>query len=1097
MLQPLRFLLLLCLLPQLVFAFGKNKVQYEYKHWQYIQSEHFDVYYYQGGLDQAVFTAEVADSVFTLITQRFDWIPPAEQRITILTYQSHNDFTNTNVSDQPQSESVGGFTEFYKGRVVVPFQGSWEDYRHVIHHEVTHALHLAMMYGESILRGAIRFQMPLWYVEGSAEYHSRGGWDRDANMFMADATISGYLPEQIEYLSNYLAYKGGQSVLCYIDHEFGAGKVTELNHRVRSLRNMERALELTLGFGSEELSANWHRYLQEIYWPLIPERDTAADIAEALSDHEQWQNFINTSPAISPGGDRVVFLSNRSGYFELLSVDLRSEKRKVKRLFTAQQSGDFENLHWLRPGLCFNPSGERLCLASKAGAEDALFVLDASDGDKQEELRFGLDGLFSPVWSPDGRYIAFVALEEGHTDLWLYDLQESRVIELMHDRYSDLDPAFSSDGRWLLFASDRAGDLSRDQMHNMSHRKYGSKDIYMMDLSHLGDDGDTADLSVRRVTQSGYDKRSPIWLEGADRSGRLVSGGYGIQNSQYDSVIQAQAEIGFVCDVGGAYNLWTLNAADFVGAEVIQTLPVPRQRTRMLTGLFQPSLAGNGRLAFSSFAQGGYDVFLLKDVGQLPYLGEMPANDLDLLPFNRLQHDDLEVAQEVMHVEERVSDTDDTAWRKFNFNLLERIAEEGWPERADEIDSLAGDTKLDLHAGITPPRLDAEGNYISHPYKVKLSPDVAVAQAQFDNVFGLQGVSQIVFSDLLGNHRIYGYFNVYDRIELANLYAYYQNQAHRVSWTLGGFHNVHHMKGEVANRYYRDRVVGADLIAAYPLNLYTRLSLEGSYSAVLRDSLNSEEVEYDRYNSPIYEKYQRGHFLLGTAAYTFDNILWGSVGPINGHRERLSYTCSIPLAGEESTANEFQSLQLDARRYLRVNNDVQIALRLAGGGSWGPSPQRFFVGGSTNWINAKYWKADTDSTANTLHSDVSDLYYADHIQPLRGAAVYQAQGDHYLLANTELRFTMLRYLVTGWPAQLVLYNLRGALFMDAGTAWYHDGDFDAVDDDGHLEDLLMGYGWGVRANLGVVLIKMDWAWRTTWDGNPDGPQFLFTLGTEF
>ena len=992
MIQHLRFLLLLCCLPHVLFAFGKNKVQYEYKEWQFIQSQHFDVYYYQGGLDQAVFTAEVADSVFTLITQRFDWLPPAEQRITIITYQSHNDFANTNVSDQPQSESVGGFTEFYKGRVVVPFQGSWEDYRHVIHHEVTHALHLAMMYGESILRGAIRFQMPLWYVEGSAEYHSRGGWDRDANMFMADATISGYLPEQIEYLSSYLAYKGGQSVLCYIDHEFGAGKVTELNHRVRSMRNMERALEATLGFGSEELSANWHRYLQEIYWPLIPERETAVDMAEALSDHTQWQNFINSSPAISPNGDRVVFLSNRSGYFELLSIDLRTEKRKAKRLFTAQQSGDFENLHWLRPGLCFSPDGRQLCLASKAGAEDALFVLDAEDGDRERELRFGLDGLFSPVWSPDGRYLAFVAMLEGHSDLWLYDLHEERAISLMADRYSDLDPAFSSDGNWLLFASDRGDDLSRDQMHNMSGRKYSNKDVYLLDLHGLRKSGDTNTLVIQRVTRSVYDKRSPIWLPNPDHGGRLVSGGYGVEDSSAEDKSTAGAEIAFVCDAGGAYNLYSLPAEGFLGDPTSAELPEPQQRTRMLTGLFQPSVAQNGRLAFSSFLQGGYDIFLLKDVSQLAYLGPIPADDSDLLPFNRLQHDEVQVAEEVLHVEEHVADEDGSAWRNFNFNLLERIAKDGWPDRAGDIDSLQTDEALELHAGILPPRVDTDGNYIVHPYRVRLTPDIAVAQAQFDNVFGMQGVSQIVFSDLLGNHRIYGYLNVYDRIELSNVYSYYQYQSRRINWTLGAFHNVHHLKGEVEQRYYRDRIFGGDLIAAYPLNLYTRLSLQGNYTAVVRDSLNSDDVEYDRYNSPIYHKYQRGQFLLGTAAYTFDNVLWGSVGPVNGHRERLSYTMSIPLASEKSTANEFQSLQLDARRYLRVNNDVQIALRLAAGGSWGPSPQRFFVGGSTNWINPKYWKADSDTTANTLHSDVSDLYYADHVQPLRGGCGVSPPG---------------------------------------------------------------------------------------------------------
>ena len=38
--------------------YGVNKVQYENFDWQYIQSEHFDVYFYEGGYDIARFTAE-------------------------------------------------------------------------------------------------------------------------------------------------------------------------------------------------------------------------------------------------------------------------------------------------------------------------------------------------------------------------------------------------------------------------------------------------------------------------------------------------------------------------------------------------------------------------------------------------------------------------------------------------------------------------------------------------------------------------------------------------------------------------------------------------------------------------------------------------------------------------------------------------------------------------------------------------------------------------------------------------------------------------------------------------------------------------------
>src|ERR1035437_2767721 len=41
--------------------FGKNKVEYKEFDWKFIQSPHFDVYYYQGGRELAEFTADHAE----------------------------------------------------------------------------------------------------------------------------------------------------------------------------------------------------------------------------------------------------------------------------------------------------------------------------------------------------------------------------------------------------------------------------------------------------------------------------------------------------------------------------------------------------------------------------------------------------------------------------------------------------------------------------------------------------------------------------------------------------------------------------------------------------------------------------------------------------------------------------------------------------------------------------------------------------------------------------------------------------------------------------------------------------------------------------
>ncbi len=126
--------------------------------------------------------------------------------------------------------------------MVIPYEGEWEKFRHVIHHELTHAVMLQMVYGagvQSIITGMQQFQLPLWMIEGLAEFESRG-WDIESDMYMRDATLAGYVPP-IDYLGGFMAYKGGQSVLNYIAERYGKEKVGEILARSRSTRAQNAA----------------------------------------------------------------------------------------------------------------------------------------------------------------------------------------------------------------------------------------------------------------------------------------------------------------------------------------------------------------------------------------------------------------------------------------------------------------------------------------------------------------------------------------------------------------------------------------------------------------------------------------------------------------------------------------------------------------------------------------------------------------------------------------------------------------------------------------------------------------------------------------
>ena len=125
--------------------FGKNKVRYKGFEWNYIQTRHFDIYFYEEAFETAKFAADVLESAYQEISRELNYL--IQRRIPVFIYNSHNDFQQTNISSALLGEGTGGFTEVFKNRVVTPFDGSYEKFRHVLHHELTHAVTFDMLYG--------------------------------------------------------------------------------------------------------------------------------------------------------------------------------------------------------------------------------------------------------------------------------------------------------------------------------------------------------------------------------------------------------------------------------------------------------------------------------------------------------------------------------------------------------------------------------------------------------------------------------------------------------------------------------------------------------------------------------------------------------------------------------------------------------------------------------------------------------------------------------------------------------------------------------------------------------------------------------------
>ena len=320
-------LTLLLLIPSFIYPqFGKNKVQYKIFNWKYIQSKHLDVYFDDGSYQIAQYAAFVAENSLASLTKNLDH--NISNRIPIIVFSSHNEFQQNNILDEFLPEGVGGVTELFKNRILVPFEGNYEQFRHVIHHELLHGFMNDMFYGgsiQNIISKNITLNIPIWFSEGMAEVQSLNGLDKATDMFIRDAVLNNYLPP-IEYNDGYLAYRGGQSFFAFLNDTYGDIKLGELMNNILGTGDVDQAFKETYKLTTEELSEKWFKYLKKNHYPEVAKREDIKDIGKMLTNHKIDGGFYNIAPTISPKGDKFAFISNRSDFFSVFLADIKNGK---------------------------------------------------------------------------------------------------------------------------------------------------------------------------------------------------------------------------------------------------------------------------------------------------------------------------------------------------------------------------------------------------------------------------------------------------------------------------------------------------------------------------------------------------------------------------------------------------------------------------------------------------------------------------------------------------------------------------------------------------------------------------------------------------
>ena len=595
----------LCLLLAVAFVgqlqaqyFGRNKPRYREQDFKVAETDHFSIYNYLNNPEKLQELSTAAETWY--IMHQAVLQDTFQERNPLIIYNDHAGFQQTNTIQGDISVGTGGVTEGLRNRVVFPVAMTNQQTDHVLGHELVHAFQYHMILNGDSTNMRNFANLPLWMVEGLAEYLSIGRIDAHTALWMRDAVLNDDVPK-IRDLDGYkyFPYRWGQAFWAYVAGKYGDEVIRPLFVSTAKY-GFKQAVPMVLHTTPDSLSEAWRSTLRTYYgqWVKKGQKENLPG-KKLLSEDNAGKT--NISPVLSPNGKYVIFLSEKSLFTtDLFLADARTGKI-LRKVASTSSDGHIDQFNFIESAGTWSPDDKRFAFDVYEKGQSVLVVKDVFNAGKSEKIVLpGVPAFANPAWSPDGKTIVVSGLVNGQTDLYAYDLKAKKVTRLTNNRASEILPVWSADGQSLAFSTDELS-LARGRTNG----------AWTMNLAVL-------DVASGRMEQldlfSGADNLNPQF----DKAGNLF----------------------FLSDRDGFRNLYRYDVAS---KKVYQL-------TKLMTGItgitpYAPAITvadDRDRVLYTYYSKGAYTVYQAKSEDFLNE--EVTGAAVDMIPaalppFNPQQRD--------------------------------------------------------------------------------------------------------------------------------------------------------------------------------------------------------------------------------------------------------------------------------------------------------------------------------------------------------------------------------------------------------------------------------------------------------------------------
>ncbi len=1104
--------------------FGKNRVQYKKFKWNYFQTKNFNVYYTQGGEELAKFVAQSAEKELPQIETAAEY--SLQRRANIVVYNNYADYQQSNIGLGFDWQNNTGGTKLVNNKMVVYFDADHAKLRLQVRTGIGSVLTDNILFGDDLGEFASNqalLDLPKWLTDGYAAYLAEN-WSTDLDDELKSEILSGNYKnfQRFVFAKPKIA---GHGFWYFIEEKYKKENVTFLLYLARIYKNLNKASMQICKKKFKDLLTEFMEYQDEKYYNDINKRKPypKGSYIEGLDINKKKDYFrFNVNPGKKSRS--YVVTQYKNGIVRVIYNDEDVNKTLLKIGVRSQLNEINPNY----PQVAWDPAGTRIAVIYTQEGRIKMFVYDIVTKIKYNKLdltdQFDLIQDFNYINRRNELLIS--AVKNGHTDIYIYDLNKEKARQITNDVYDDRDATFATfpNKTGILFASNRptatakGGDTSlpSDNHYNVFLvTDFGGKpelnQITQLSSLKYGDARQPMQYNVNHFT----------FVSDENGIGNRYAGFFTTQKEGLDTLVLVGADIlrnPSAKEVDSALRANKKTDVDSiavvsVSSDSAYTFPLTNYESK----LYETRIAGTNDQVSEVTRQSDEKVLYKLKINE----DALRRRNITAQPTTYMKQKMAEYNKPALPgttPADVPKKDDDFFQNEFANEKKDSNAVGNSTQGIEETDNESV-LKSMKRFPYKPPKFYIENgafgfnnSILINRYEPYFGRDQS-GPIQLNGASPLNGLTRIGTSELLEDIKITGAYKISSNLKNNEWFVNFQNLKRRVDWGLSYYRNSQQVffggvyPGNIFTNLYQGNV-------SYPFDVHK--------SVRFTTGIRSDKQVVSAVDIPsLVEPDEKTLYAVSRLEFIYDNTLNPTMNIWTGLRYKVymdwnNQLNKVVTADGPNTYN----LGFEARYYYSIFENFIWAGRAAGDFSFGNQKIIYFLGGVDGWMMFG---------PNTKPSDGSDRYFitAENNKPaldqnyafqslavnMRGYKQNIANGSNALVINSEFRLPVFSTLFKRTINNAFLRNFQVVQFTDLGTAW--NGQYNKLSRPtisfggqnanspvqvtkkaGGVGPFAGGYGFGVRSTMLGYFLKLDAAW--TMNGFFKGkPQLYFAMGLDF